>query len=45
VAELAVLLLGSLAVAAVAVRFGILIGRPLDRVVGRDDEEPRDPAA
>jgi hypothetical protein len=44
-AELAVLLLGSLVVAAVAVRFGILIGRRLDDVVSRDDEEPRGPAA
>jgi hypothetical protein len=45
VAELALLLLGSAVVAAVAVRFGILIGRRLDRLISRDDEEPRDPAA
>jgi len=44
-AELAVLLVGSLVVAAVAVRFGILIGRRLDQVVSRADEEPRDPPA
>lgn len=34
------LVVGSLLLAAVAVRFGILIGRRLDRAVQRDDEEP-----
>ncbi len=36
----AALLAGSLVVTVIAVRFGILIGRRLDRAVQRDHEEP-----
>ena len=32
---------GALLLAVVAVRFGILIGRRLDRAMQRDDEEPQ----
>ena len=44
-AERAVFLVVVLLVSAASIRFGMLIGKRLDTVVNRDDEEPRDPAS
>ena len=43
-AELAVFLGVAAVLAVVAIRFGILIGNRLARVVDRDEEEPSEPA-
>jgi len=43
-AELIALLAGGLVLAVITVRFGILIGNRLARVVDPDEEEPRGPA-
>jgi hypothetical protein len=43
-AELAIFLLAVAGLTAVAIRFGMLIGKRLDEVTNRDDEEPGDAA-